>query len=81
MKTNNIKFTRALNRRLKWYRGNITPEKISGFSMAHDGICYKNSNLDPANAEKHQGAMVARELLVDSIGGQYEVITRPSLPV
>ena len=42
--------------------------RITTFSMAHEGTCYKNSNLNPSGAEEHEAAMVYRELLLDSNG-------------
>jgi hypothetical protein len=34
-------------------------------SMAHDGHCYRNSNLQPASAEEPQSIMVAKSLLLN----------------
>ena len=46
----------------------VTCTKMCNFSTAHDGVCYKNSNLNPASAEGPQAAMAARELLLDREG-------------
>ena len=36
--------------------------------MAHEGTCYRNSNLAPSVAEAHLGGKIARDLLVDEDG-------------
>jgi hypothetical protein len=36
--------------------------------MAHEGICYRNSNLRPASAEESQSTLVAKSLLLDDTG-------------
>jgi hypothetical protein len=34
-------------------------------SMAHDGVCYRNSNLQPASAKETQSKIIAKSLLLD----------------
>ena len=62
----------ARNRRIKEYTEQtgevVTLSMMSNFSTDHEGICYRNSNLNPASAEGPQAAMIARELLVDKDG-------------
>ena len=36
--------------------------------MAHEGVHYKNSNLNPASVEESQSKMVSRLLLLDNLG-------------
>ena len=38
------------------------------FSMEHKGVCYRNSNLNPASAEEMQAIIAARDLLLDENG-------------
>ena len=46
----------------------VTVDQYSNFSMAHEGICYRNSKHNPASAEEYQAKEVARDLLVDEDG-------------
>ena len=46
----------------------MSPEEIANLSMAHEGICYRNSNLHPASAEESQSTLVAKSLLLDDTG-------------
>jgi len=81
-KTNCIRCTLALNVNIKRYKMThgkyITLEQIGNFSMAHTGVCYRNSKLAPASAEETQSAMMAPDLLVDG-KGNYAVDDRAIL--
>ena len=43
-------------------------DQIGNFSMAHIGVCYRNSKLAPALAYEPQSAMMVRDLLLDDKG-------------
>ena len=62
----------AINRRMREHTEKtgevVTCTKMCNFSTAHEGTCYKNSNLSPASAEGPQATMAARALLLDDNG-------------
>lgn len=68
LKTNCIRCTIALNRRIRATGKTITADQIANFSMEHPGHCYRNSNLAPSSAEEHQAVMAAKDLLLDANG-------------
>ncbi|KAL3802218.1 hypothetical protein HJC23_001762 [Cyclotella cryptica] len=66
------KCTHALNTRIREHEEatgtTITVDQYSNFSMAREGLCYRNSKHNPASAEEYQANEVARDLLVDEDG-------------
>ena len=46
----------------------VAVEQIGNFSMAHTGVCYRNSKFAPSSAEKPQSAMMTCDLLVNRKG-------------
>jgi hypothetical protein len=57
-----------LNKQLDASTDEVPFHEYSNYSMAHDGICFRNSKHGPAIAEEHQAARMGIRLLLDQDG-------------